>query len=137
MTELSRQTHVSLLGNDRGLTDAIARTLGPGFIARCSSDWNPRQWLASEESCDVVLLDLRAAASDTECGLNLIDTIQRNENGPAAVVLCDEDDHDLMAKVLDHGAYDTIHNPPNMVELRLHLAARVQDPELLKRSSSG
>ena len=121
MTELSQQIHVSLLGNDRGLTDAIARTLGPGFIARCSNDWNPCQWLASGESCDVVLLDLRAAAGDTEYGLSLIDMIQRNENGPAAVVLCDEDNRDLMAKVLDHGVYDTIHNPPNMVELRLIL----------------
>ena len=121
MTELSQQIHVSLLGNDRGLTDAIARTLGPGFIARCSNDWNPCQWLVSGESCDVVLLDLRAAAGDTECGLSFIDTIQRNENGPAAVVLCDEDNRDLMAKVLDHGVYDTIHNPPNMIELRLIL----------------
>jgi DNA-binding NtrC family response regulator len=121
MAELSQQIHVSLLGNDLGLTDAIARTLGPGFLARCTSDWTPSQWLEAGASCDVVLLDLRAAAGGVECGLCVIDTIQRSDNGPAIVVLCDEDDRDLMAKVLDHGVYDTIHNPPNMIELRLIL----------------
>jgi two-component system response regulator AtoC len=68
-----------------------------------------------------VLLDLRAAGGDVECGLRVIDTVQRSDGGPAAIVLCDEDDRDLMAKVLDHGVYDTIHNPPNMIELRLIL----------------
>ena len=121
MNELSQQVRVSLLGNDIGLTDAIARTLGPGFVTRCTNDWTPIQWLGAGESCDVVLLDLRAAAGGVECGLSLIDTIQRIEGGPAAVALCDEENRDLMAKVLDHGVYDTIHNPPNMVELRLVL----------------
>ena len=121
MAELSKLIQVTLLGNDLGLSDAIARTLGPGFIARRSSDWTPSQWLGVREYCDVVLLDLRAAGGDVECGLRVIDTIQRSDDGPAAIVLCDEDDRDLMAKVLDHGVYDTIHNPPNMIELRLIL----------------
>jgi len=121
MAELSKLIHVTLLGNDLGLSDAIARTLGPGFIARRSSDWTPSQWLGVREYCDVVLLDLRAAGGDVECGLRVIDTVQRSDGGPAAIVLCDEDDRDLMAKVLDHGVYDTIHNPPNMIELRLIL----------------
>jgi DNA-binding NtrC family response regulator len=121
MSELSKVVQVSLLGNDLGLTDAIARTLGPGFTARRTSDWTPSQWLGSRESCDVVLLDLRAASGDVECGLQVIDAIQRSDDSPAAVVLCDENDRDLMAKVLEHGVYDTIHNPPNMIELRLTL----------------
>jgi DNA-binding NtrC family response regulator len=138
MAELLKDIHVSLLGNDLGLADAIARTLGPGFIARRTNDWAPSQWLGSREHCDVVLLDLRAAGGDVECGLRVIDTIQRSADGPAAVVLCDEDDRDLMAKVLAHEVYDTIHNPPNMVELRLILrrACKIRTAEReLKRLS--
>ena len=42
MSELSKVVQVSLLGNDLGLTDAIARTLGPGFTARSTSDLDPQ-----------------------------------------------------------------------------------------------
>ena len=86
----------------------------------------------ARENCDVVLLDLRAAGGDVECGLRVIDAIQRSDDGPATVVLCDEDDRDLMAKVLDHGVYDTIHNPPNMIELRLILrrACKIRAAEM-------
>jgi two-component system response regulator AtoC len=103
------------------LNDAIARTLGPGFVAHCSSDWTPGQWQGRHENSDVVLLDLRVATGSAESGLRVIDAIQRSDDGPAAVVLCDEDDRELIAEVLDHGVYDTIPNPPNMVELRLIL----------------
>ena len=121
MSELSKSIRVALLGNDHGLADVIARTLGPDFIASHSSDWNPSQWSAQREDCDVVLLDLRAATGDVENGLRVIDAIQGSNNSCAAVVLCDEDDRGLIAQALDHGVYDTIHNPPNMVELRLIL----------------
>ena len=59
----------ALLGNDHGLTDVIARTLGPGFIASRSNDWNPSM-AGEREDCDVVLLDLRAATGDAEYGLS-------------------------------------------------------------------
>jgi DNA-binding NtrC family response regulator len=121
MTEQLNLLHVCLLGRDTGLIDAIARTLGPDFMTRRSSNWSPDQWLGTQERCDVLLMDLRAAGGDVECGLHVIDAIQRSDSGPAVVVLCDEDDRDLTRQVLDHGVYDTIHNPPNMIELRLIL----------------
>ncbi len=131
MAELSKVIHVSLLGNDLGLVDVIARTLGSGFVASRSNDWTPSHWQGVRESCDVVLLDLRAATGDIERGFHVIDAIQRSGDGPAAVVLCDEDEHDVMAKALDHGVYDTIHNPPNMIELRLILrrACKIRSAE--------
>ncbi len=105
---------VCLIGNDMGLADAIARTLGPGFSAR-HANWNNGE---CAEGCDVALLDLRAAGVEAEFGLQAIDAIRRNEASPAIVVLCDEADRGLITQVLDRGACDTIPNPPNIIELR-------------------
>jgi DNA-binding NtrC family response regulator len=129
--------HVCLVGNDPGLADAIARTLGAGFVAH-HADWQRGQTPALPEACDVVLLDLRTAGVDAEGGLQTIDAIRQSDADPAIVALCDEGDRGLITQVLDHGACDTIPNPPNIVELRriLRRACHAQSAEKqLKRLS--
>jgi two-component system response regulator AtoC len=108
---------VCLIGSDLGLADAIAHTLGSGFVAH-HANWQREQWLALPEPCDVVLLDLRTAGGHADSGLQAVDAIRQTDACPAIVALCDEGDRTLITQVLEHGACDTIPNPPNIVELR-------------------
>jgi DNA-binding NtrC family response regulator len=108
-----------LLGQDSGLATAIARNLGPGFDARYISDFDDKQddW---KDRCDVVLLDFRTMSSgNQERGFALMDKIHTSPSRPPIVVLCDEDDRELTMQALERGAYDTLVNPPNIVELRM------------------
>jgi DNA-binding NtrC family response regulator len=109
-----------LLGKDSGLAAAIARNLGEGFDARYVGDFDENKRSDWKERCDVVLLDFRTeSAENHERGFSLMDEIHSSPSRPPIVVLCDEDDHLLTTQVLERGAYDTLTNPPNVVELRL------------------
>jgi DNA-binding NtrC family response regulator len=103
--------------------DAIARALGSDFEARnsndlglaTSDDW--RKW------CEVALLDLRASSTggDHAVGIRAMDQIRESVSRPPMIIFCDEEDRSLMDRAMERGAYDTVVNPPNMMELRLIL----------------
>ena len=111
------------VSQDCGLTKAIARALGPGFEYRVSSEFQLNDLNDLREWCDVVLLDLRLSSTgdDREPGIQMMDDWSKIPSHAPIVVLSDEENRSALLKAMDHGAYDTVANPPNIVELRLIL----------------
>jgi DNA-binding NtrC family response regulator len=114
---------VSFLTQDSGLGDAIARALGEGFATRAVSERQFDQLSEVRESSDVILLDLRSANTqgDDEAVLGLMDKFCKSPAHPPLVVLCEEENRPLVFRAIEHGADDSVTNPPNMIELRLIL----------------
>ena len=114
---------VSFLTQDSGLGDAIARALGEDFATRAVDRWQFDQLTEVRESSDVILLDLRSANTqgDDETVLRLMDEISKVPSHPPLVVLCEEANRQLILRAIEHGADDSVTNPPNMMELRLIL----------------
>jgi DNA-binding NtrC family response regulator len=122
-TLIDETVHVCFVSQDSGLTGAIARALGSAFEYSVSSEFEFGNLNELREWCDVVLLDLRGSSTqgDCECGLRLIDNWCRIPSHPPVVVLYDGENRQLSLRVTEHGAYDSVTNPPNIVELRLIL----------------
>jgi two-component system, NtrC family, response regulator HydG len=101
----------------------MARALGVRFESRITSEFQFNALHELREWCDIVLLDLRASsmAGDCEAGLRLMDDWSKILSHPPMIVLCDGENRSLLFKVMEHGAYDSVTNPPNIVELRLIL----------------
>jgi DNA-binding NtrC family response regulator len=120
---MDQAVHVCFVSQDSGLTGAIARALGTGFECRVTSDFQFSDLNDLREWCDIVLLDLRASSTQGDCepGLRLMDDWSKISSHPPIVVLTDGENRSLLLKVMEHGAYDTVTNPPNIVELRLIL----------------
>jgi DNA-binding NtrC family response regulator len=114
---------VSFLTHDSGLGDAIARALGEGFCTRTISEWDLERAAAVCDACDVILVDLRAASTegDEEAMLRLMDAIGKLLTHPPIVVLFEEENRGLLFRAIEHGADDSVTNPPNMIEMRLIL----------------
>lgn len=114
---------VLFLSKEPGLEGAIGRALGSDFQTRHAADLESEEWDRHSEWCDVILLDLRNlnSAQEQTAALAATDDIRRMAPKPPIVAFCDEDEPALMTQVIEHGAYDTITNPLNMVELRLLL----------------
>ena len=115
---------VSFLTQDSGLGEAIARALGDGCATRAVGEQQFDQLTDVRESSDVILLDLRSANTqgDDETTLRLMDEICKVPSHPPLVVLCEEENRALIFRAIEHGADDSVTNPPNMVELRLSLS---------------
>jgi DNA-binding NtrC family response regulator len=113
---------VSFLTQDSGLGDAIARALGEDFATRTINQGSDQLGDVRETS-DVILLDLRSANTqgDDETVLRLMDEISKAPSHPPLVVLCEEENRALIFRAIEHGADDSVTNPPNMMELRLIL----------------
>ena len=141
----NQEVHVLFLSQDLGFADPLARALGAGFETRASNEIEFNRLTNFQEWCDVVLLDLRSARvqGDYESGLRLLDEICKLPSHPPIVALCDEGNRQVILTVIERGAYDTITNPPNMMELRLVLSrahkshAAEQEVERLKASARG
>jgi len=121
---LSEQTvRVCFLTQDLGFAEPLARALGAGFDTRAYSEVQFDQAQNLREWCDVILLDLRSTNGREECEsrLRLLDEISKLPVYPPVVALCEERDRYVVLAAIDRGAYDTITNPPNMMELRLVL----------------
>jgi DNA-binding NtrC family response regulator len=114
---------VSFLTQDSGLGEAIARALGEDFATRTVNQWQFEQLADVRESSDVILLDLRSANTqgDDETVLRLMDEISKVPSHPPLVVLCEEENRSLIFRAIEHGADDSVTNPPNIMELRLIL----------------
>src|SRR6201981_1511093 len=140
-----QSVHVYFLSQDLGFADPLARALGAEFTSRASSDVQFDRLTDLREWCDVVLLDLRSAhtAGDSESRLRLMDEIIRTPTAPPVIALCDEGNSQIILRAIERGAYDTITNPPNMMELRLVLRrahrshVSEQEVERLKASARG
>ena len=120
---LEPNIHLCFFSQDSALAEVIARALGDGFSTRGINELQLQRFNDLREWCDVVLLDLRAASTqgDYDAGLRLMDQISDVPLHPPIVVLCDEENRSLLLSVMEHGAYDSVTNPPNMIELRLIL----------------
>jgi len=114
---------VSFLTQDSGLGEAIARALGEDFATRTINQGQLDQLADVRELSDVILLDLRSANTqgDDEAVLRLMDDISQVPSHPPLVVLCEEENRALIFRAIEHGADDSVTNPPNMMELRLIL----------------
>src|SRR4029077_5332705 len=107
--------------------------LGEGFSTRTVAERQFAQLNQVRESSDVILLDLRSANSEGDEGavLRLMGELSRVPSHPPMVVLCEEENRQLNLRAIEHGAHDSVTNPPNMIELRLILrrAHRVHSAE--------
>ncbi len=108
---------------DVGFAQAVIRTLGPGFQIEQTAELILPQGSELEGWADVVLLDLRAATSDSSLnqGLRLLETINRIKLPPPVIAILAGDELALTVKVMESGSYDIVASPPDMVELRLIL----------------
>ncbi len=120
---IDQTIHICFVTEDTGLADVIARALGAGFETRSTPQFQIAGLNELREWCDVALIDLRFSGTqgDYEKGLRLMDEISKVPNHPPIVALCDDDNRDIMISVVQHGAYDSAINPPNIIELRLIL----------------
>ena len=112
------------ISQELGFAVPLSRTLGPEFVTRAGNEVQANRLADLHEWCDVVLLDLRSGSTQDPCGsdgLHLLDEICKIPSHPPVVVLCDEFNRQIMLDAVEHGAYDTIASPPNMMELRLVL----------------
>ena len=138
-----KSIHVSFLSQDLGFADPLARALGAEFETRATDEVQPTRLTNIREWCDVVLLDLRSLSgrSDYDSSLRLLDGIREIPSHPPVIALCDEGNPQSILTAMERGAYDTITNPPNMMELRLLLRrahrshAAEQEVERLKSSA--
>src|SRR5262249_30079488 len=114
---------VSFLTQDSGLGEAIARALGEGFATRAVNDRQLERVSEVRENSDVLLLDLRSANTrgDEDALLHLMSELRRAPARLPMVVLCEEENKGLILRAMEHGADDSVTNPPNMIELRLIL----------------
>ncbi|MGH9734937.1 MAG: sigma-54 dependent transcriptional regulator [Candidatus Acidiferrales bacterium] len=134
---------VLFLSQDLGLADPLFRALGPEFLPK--ADHDAESCAGLRDWCGVVLLDLRAAGirGGSDEALRLVEEFGKTASYPPVVVLCDEGDRQIMQEVIERGAYDTVTNPPNMMELRLVLRrayrarATEREVEQLKASVRG
>ncbi|HEX5425709.1 MAG TPA: sigma-54 dependent transcriptional regulator [Candidatus Acidoferrales bacterium] len=140
---MSEQIPVLFLSQDLGLADPLFRALGPEFLPKAGNEAEVKPDL--REWAGVVLLDLRTAGASgiAERSLRLVEEFGKSAACPPVVVLCDEGDRRIMQDAIEHGAYDTVINPPNMMELRLILRrayrarATEREVEQLKASVRG
>jgi DNA-binding NtrC family response regulator len=140
-----QNVHVCFLSQDLGFASPLGRALGTEFPTQASNGTELDALMDLRGWCDVVLLDLRSASTggEDESGLRLIDEIRKLPSSPPIVALCDEGNRQVILNVIERGVYDTITNPPNMMELRLVLRrayrSRAAELELeqLKANSRG
>ena len=115
--------HVWFCSPDAAFAQVMARTLGPGFEMRHSTGFDPSHLDGQQDWWDVVLLDLRAIGIETgsDAGVGVLEGINRLDLPPPIIVMLGEDEHSLLLKLMEEGAYDSLASPPDMVELRLLL----------------
>ena len=115
--------HICFFTLDPNLAGVLARALGEGFSTRTTTDFQMKSFEELREWCDVLLIDLRPSGTQAACetGLRFMNEMNRLDVHPPMVVLYDGDAPGLNLQVIERGAYDSITNPPNIVELRLIL----------------
>ena len=110
-------------GPDAGFAQAVCRALGAGFEVKRSEGFNIEGARELADWWDVILVDMRGSPSETSiaAGLQFLEEITRLEFVPPAVVILPANQRASTVQVMEHGAYDVVASPPDMVELRLIL----------------
>lgn len=108
---------------DLGFAHLITKTLGPGFEVRCNSDHEAAAAPEQADWWDVALLDFRQVEGNgtSEPDLEVIKTIGSTPLPPPIVVLLNNEERVFGLRLIEWGAFDTVHSPPNVLELRLVL----------------
>ena len=136
---------ICFLTQDLSFADPLARALGTDFETRALAEAQFDPSSNIRDFGDVILLDLRLTngRSNCETGLRLMEEICKLPSSPPVVALCDESERLVILTAVERGAYDTITNPPNMMELRLVLRrahrahATEREVERLKANARG
>lgn len=135
---MSEQTvRVCFLSEDLTFVEPLARALGPAFEIR-----GVRELSEITDRYNAVLLDLRSVngKDNSESRLAWLDQIRAMPSAPPVIALCDEGQSRTAFHAIERGAYDTVTNPPNVIELRLVLLrahrfqSALQEVERLKAS---
>jgi len=113
---------VRFWSRDPDFARIVGRALGPGFEVEFPAD-ETDLLTKIQKSPGVVLLDLRSDAghADVESEAPLLNKLCGMESSPPMVAMLRGDDHGLVLRLMDWGAYDTVSSPPDMAELRLVL----------------
>jgi TonB family protein len=111
---------VCLVSRDPALIEEVHKDLLIGFSTRGGYEFDSNH-PDFQEYCDVLFVDLRAAAVGPEEGLNFIDAIRKSVSHPPIVALCDDDAAELGREVMRRGAYERLADPLKMPQLRLAL----------------
>ncbi len=108
---------------DAGFAQAVVRALGSGIEVRVGEKLGLDRVGELAAWWDVALLDLRmeTAENGMGAGLRLIEQINQMDSRPPAIVILGADAPALTSKAMEHGAYDALASPPDMIELRLAL----------------
>jgi two-component system, NtrC family, response regulator AtoC len=137
--------NICFITQDSVLAEAIGRALGAGFTTHAVVSFQPERLGELRDLCDVVMLDLRDVSTNgsEDRALRLMDSLNQSPSHPPVVVLCDSENRKLLLGVMERGAYDSVANPPNIVELRLTLKraskfyAAEKEVERLRASVAG
>ena len=140
---MESRVRVCFLSPDSSFAEPLSRALGIEFDTRASNEVQLNRLTDLREWCDVVLMDLRSvtAQGGYESRLRLMDDFNDVPTCPPIIAFCDEGNREIVLRAVERGVYDTITNPPNMLELRLvlhraHKAhAAEQELERLKASA--
>jgi len=138
----SASIRVYFLSLDLGFANPLDRALGTEFDIRACQTAQFNRLTNFREWCEVVLRSA-SVQGDYESGLRVLDEIRKSPFCPPIVALCDEGNHSVIFRAIERGAYDTITNPPNMMELRLVLRraykshAAEHEVQRLKSSAQG
>ena len=115
--------HVWFYAQDEAFANIVARALGPGFTMRRTNRLDLATAREQEDWCDVALLDLRWADSETNiaAAITLVDEINHLRLPPPVIGVLGENNKAAPRQLMEAGAYDTVESPPDMGELRLVL----------------
>ena len=113
---------IFLVSDDNNLSGLLGRALGEGFVLRSQNVSSIEALKELFSWSDVFLVDLRKALLSTEDdSFQFLDAVNRIPVHPPVVVLCDDEQRELVLGAIDRGAIDSITHPPNIPELRLLL----------------
>ncbi|MGH9704233.1 MAG: hypothetical protein ACRD4K_12735 [Candidatus Acidiferrales bacterium] len=110
-------------GPDAGFAQAVGRALGAGFEVKRSEGFGVEEAAELAGWWDVILVDMRSSITESsvDAGLQLLEEINRLEFAPPTIVILPAHQRASTLQVMEHGAYDVVASPPDMVELRLIL----------------
>ncbi|HEV2387844.1 MAG TPA: sigma-54 dependent transcriptional regulator [Candidatus Acidoferrales bacterium] len=139
---MNGSVRVFFFGLDSNLAKTMGRELGPGFEFRQSANLELSKETDEHTAWwDVVLVDLTDVGCDgnQDAVFTLMGQVNRLESPPPIVAMLGGEDRRLVVKAIEHGAFDTLSSPPDLLELRMVLRRahkfRVAERELARLRS--
>jgi DNA-binding NtrC family response regulator len=119
-----------LFSGDSKLQRLLAPALGPDYSVLVESDASKLRQLVDDQQVDVLGLDLDANYSPVQEQLDFFETM-RDSQVPI-VVMTDDSRRATVLDLLQRGAYDYLHKPPSLPELKI-VIRRAHEHAMLKR----